>query len=182
MSHKVAKFRVPAQITLGKGAAGTVGAEAKRLGGTHAFVVSDPALHQLGITDKIVASLEAEGVKATVYTEVEFEPSVQSVAPCAANARQSRCNLVVGVGGGTSLDTAKAAAVLLTNEGTVEDYLGIGLVRRRGVPSILLPTPRARAPRSRRTPCSISPARARSAPSSARTSSPMWPSWIRCSP
>ncbi len=140
MVDKVATFRVPAQITLGCGAAETVGAEAKRLGGTHAFVVSDPALQKLGTTDRIVASLAAQGIRATVYIEVEFEPSVGSVAPCAAAAKAAKCDLVIGLGGGTSMDTAKAVGVLLGNEGTVEDYLGIGLVKRRGVPSILMPS------------------------------------------
>ena len=140
MTGKVATFRIPAQITLGCGAAETAGTEAKRLGGTHAFVVSDPVLQKLGATEKIVASLSALGIKATVYVEVEYEPSVGSVAPCAAAAKKSGADLVVGLGGGTSLDTAKAVAMLMRNEGSLEDYLGIGLVKRRGVPSILIPS------------------------------------------
>ena len=140
MTSKVATFRIPAQITLGCGAAETAGAEAKRLGGAHAFVVSDPILQKLGATEKIVASLSAQGIKATVYAEVEYEPSVGSVAPCAAAAKKSGADLVVGLGGGTSLDTAKAVAMLMRNEGSLEDYLGIGLVKRRGVPSILIPS------------------------------------------
>ena len=140
MTGNVATFRIPAQITLGCGAAETAGAEAKRLGGTQAFVVSDPILQKLGATEKIVASLSAQGIKATVYAEVEYEPSVGSVAPCAAAAKKSGADLVVGLGGGTSLDTAKAVAMLMRNEGSLEDYLGIGLVKRRGVPSILIPS------------------------------------------
>jgi alcohol dehydrogenase class IV len=140
MTGKVATFRIPAQITLGCGAAESAGAEAKRLGGTHAFVVSDPVLQKLGATEKIVASLSAQGIKATVYVEVEYEPSVGSVAPCAAAAKKSGADLVVGLGGGTSLDTAKAVAMLMRNEGSLEDYLGIGLVKQRGVPSILIPS------------------------------------------
>jgi alcohol dehydrogenase class IV len=136
----VATFRIPAQITLGCGAAETAGAEAKRLGGTQAFVVSDPILQKLGATEKIVASLSAQGIKATVYAEVEYEPSVGSVAPCAAAAKKSGADLVVGLGGGSSLDTAKAVAMLMRNEGSLEDYLGIGLVKQRGVPSILIPS------------------------------------------
>ena len=140
MTGRVATFRIPAQITLGCGATETAGAEGKRLGGTHAFVVSDPVLQKLGATEKIVASLSAQGIKATVYVEVEYEPSVGSVAPCAAAAKKSGADLVVGLGGGTSLDTAKAVAMLMRNEGSLEDYLGIGLVKRRGAPSILIPS------------------------------------------
>jgi alcohol dehydrogenase len=140
MTGKAATFRIPAQLTFGCGAAETLGAEARRLGATHAFVISDPILQKLGLTEKATASLTAAGVRSSLFVEVEYEPSVQSVTPCAAAARAATCDLVVGLGGGTALDTAKAVAVLLGNEGTVEDYLGINLVKRRSVPSILMPT------------------------------------------
>ena len=140
MVGKVAGFRVPGQIVLGAGAAEAVGAEAKRLGATHAFVVSDPNLQKLGVTDRIVASLAAQGVPSTVYGEVEFEPSIQSLAPAVAGARATGCDLVVGLGGGSTLDTAKAVALLTRNAGQAEEYLGIGLAKQRGVASILMPT------------------------------------------
>ncbi len=140
MGSKVATFRIPNQITLGAGSAETVGTEAKRLGGRHAFVVSDPALQKIGITDQVVAWLAAQGVRSTLFTEVEPEPSVQSANRCAEAARAAGCDLVVGIGGGSALDSSKAVAMLLTNGGQVEQYLGIGLVGKRGVPSILIPT------------------------------------------
>ena len=140
MAATMATFRIPAQVLLGAGAAESVGAEVKRLGGTHAFVVSDSNLKQIGLTDPVVASISGQGIKVTLYTGTEFEPSAQSIAPAIAAARAAGCDLVVGFGGGSSLDTAKAVALLSRNEGSVEDYLGIGLVKRRGVPSILVPT------------------------------------------
>ena len=140
MADKVATFRIPGQITFGPGAAETVGTEAKRLGATHAFVLSDPNLQKLGVADRIVASLSAQGVRSTVSAEIEFEPSIQSVAPAAVAAKASRCDLVIGMGGGSTMDTAKAVAVLTRNPGQAEDYLGIGLVKQRGVPMILMPT------------------------------------------
>ncbi len=140
MGGKAATFRIPNQITLGAGAAESVGAEAKRLGGRHAFVVADPALKQIGITDQIAAWLAAQEVRSTLFTEVEPEPSVQSTNRCAEAARAAGCDLVIGIGGGSAMDTSKATALLLTNGGQIEDYLGIGLVKRRGMPSILIPT------------------------------------------
>lgn len=140
MASKVASFRIPGQITFGVGAAETVGAEAKRLGASHAFVLSDPNLQKIGVTDRVVASLSAHGLRSTVYTGIEFEPSIQSVAPAAAAAKASGCDLVIGLGGGSTMDTTKAVAVLTKNAGQAEDYLGIGLVKQRGVPVILMPT------------------------------------------
>lgn len=140
MSLKNSVFRIPAQITIGSGSAETVGAEAKRLGGTSIFVISDPALQSVGVTDQIVASLKAAGLGTAVYTAIEPEPVVDSVAPCLEAAKASGSNLVVGVGGGSAIDTAKAIAVLLGNEGSARDYLGVGVVPKRGVPAIMIPT------------------------------------------
>jgi len=140
MAGKVAAFRVPCQIIFGNGAADRVGEEAKRFGATHAFVLSDPNLQKLGVTERIVASISSQGIRPTVYTGIEFEPSVQSIAPVLSVAKEAGCDLVVGLGGGSTLDTAKAVAMLLGNTGQTEDYLGIGLVKQRGAPSILMPT------------------------------------------
>ncbi|HTU02082.1 MAG TPA: iron-containing alcohol dehydrogenase [Candidatus Sulfotelmatobacter sp.] len=140
MSSKPVTFRIPTQITLGTGTAETIGTEAKRLGARHAFLLVDPVLHKAGVADQLLKALDKEGVRVTTYTEIEMEPSVQGVAKAVAAARAAGGDLVVGLGGGSTLDTAKAAAMLLGNPGVLEDYLGIGLVPRRGAPSILLPT------------------------------------------
>jgi alcohol dehydrogenase len=140
MADRVATFRIPAQITCGCGAADTVGAEAKRLGGARAFVIADPNLQKAGVTDRLMASLQGQRVEARLFTAVEPEPSVQSVAAAAAAAKEYGCDVLVGIGGGSALDTAKAAVLLTKNPGSLEDYFGIGLVKQRGVPSILIPT------------------------------------------
>jgi len=140
MTGKTALFRIPAQLTVGCGAAETVGSEAKRLGGTRAFVIGDPNLQKSGAMDRVMGLLTAQGLEARLFTEVEPEPSVGSVAKAAAAAREFGCDVLVGVGGGSALDTSKAAALLTRNPGSLEDYLGIGLAKQRGVPSILVPT------------------------------------------
>jgi alcohol dehydrogenase class IV len=140
MVGKTAMFRIPTLISVGCGAVETVGVEAKRLGGTRAFVVGDPNLETLGVTGKVLASLAAQGIETRLFTAVEPEPSVGSVEQAAAAAREFACDVLVGIGGGSALDTAKAAAVLTRNAGALEEYLGIGLVKQRGVPSILMPT------------------------------------------
>ena len=140
MAGRVATFRVPAQITCGCGAAETVGTEAKRLGGTRCFLIGDPNLVKVGVPERMVALLKAEGVETRLWTDVEPEPSVQSIEGAAAAAREFRCDLVVAVGGGSALDTAKAVTLLTRNPGVLEDYFGIGLVKQRGAPSILIPT------------------------------------------
>lgn len=135
-----ATFRVPRQITLGAGTAESIGAEAKGLGGRHAFIASSPTLHRLGITDELVACLTADGIASTVYTDLEPEPSIKTIDPCVAAARDVECDLVVGVGGGSVLDVAKVVAMLLRNDGQADAYLGVDRVPHGGVPSIMLPS------------------------------------------
>jgi len=137
---KSAIFRIPAQLTVGAGSLETVGAEVKRLGGTRVFVVGDPNLQKSGVTDRVMGLLAAQELKTSLFTAVEPEPSVGSVEQAAAAAREFGCDALVGVGGGSAMDTAKAVAVLVRNPGPLENYLGIGLVKQRGVPSVLIPT------------------------------------------
>lgn len=140
MTTKPAAFRIPAQILLGNGVAESVGVEAKRLGGKNALIVTDSSLKKLGLADQVASWLAAEGIASTVYSEVELEPSADGADRAAEFARSSGCDVVVAVGGGSSMDTAKAVAVLMGNPGKLRDYLGTGLVQKRGVPSILMPT------------------------------------------
>jgi alcohol dehydrogenase len=140
MASQVVTFRIPAQITFGPGAAETVGAEAKRLGGSHAFLVVDPVLLKLGAADVVVKALDREGLSVTTYAEIEIEPSADAVAKALQAARAARCDVLVALGGGSALDIGKVVAVLLGGQARLEDYLGIGLVPRRGVPALLLPT------------------------------------------
>jgi len=142
MAGKVATFRIPGQITFGAGAAETIGMEAKRLGATHAVVLSDPNLQKLGVTDRIVASLSTQGVRSTVYAEIEFEPSIQSVAPAsAAAAKASGCDLVIGLGGGSVMDSTKVLAAAYKGKGVVWDYLTQkATVTKDTLPIIQVPT------------------------------------------
>jgi alcohol dehydrogenase class IV len=139
-AHAITTFRIPAQITFGAGAAETVGNEAKRLGGRHAFLVVDPVLLKLGAAESVVKALDQAGLRVTPYSEIEIEPSADAVAKAVQAARAAGCDALVALGGGSALDIGKVVAVLLDGQATLEDYLGIGLVPRRGVPAILLPT------------------------------------------
>jgi len=136
----LATLRIPSTVIFGSGCAETVGEQARKLGAQRALVISDQGIQKAGLVDHIQSWLNKTGISSMSYVDVEAEPSTDSVAPCLDYARQAECDVVVGLGGGSVLDTAKAVAMLLKNEGAVEDYLGNELVQRRGVPTILMPT------------------------------------------
>lgn len=133
-------LKVPSKIIYGSGSASTVGQEARLLGAKHILLISDHGLQGAGIVDEVAVSLKKEGLSFSTYLEVETEPSVESVRPCVEFASREACDVVIGLGGGSVLDTAKVTAMLLTNGGAVEDYLGADLVKHPGLPSILMPT------------------------------------------
>ncbi len=110
------------------------------LGGTKPLVVIDPGLQKAGLDADITASLDEEGIKYVVSTKVDPEPSLRLADKAAETARKNKCDCVIGAGGGSAMDIAKAAAILLTNGGKAADYLGLGKIKKPGVPKIMVPT------------------------------------------
>jgi len=113
--------------------------EAKRFGGS-VLIVCDKGIAKAGLMDRVKNILEDSGIKVGVFDDVEPEPRIELVPQCVEAARKGSCTAILGLGGGSSLDVAKGAAVVLGNGGKIEDYVGIGLVPKRGLPTILVPT------------------------------------------
>ena len=128
------------RIIYGFGSIARAGEELRRLGGSRAFIVTDPGIAAAGLLDPLQKSLGAVGVACAVFDRAELEPSTSSIQKCADEARDFAADCVVGIGGGSSLDTAKAALVLLTNEGGIERYFGMQLVKNPCLPAMYIPT------------------------------------------
>src|SRR5689334_15561145 len=130
-------FRVPQTQIFGQGAVARVGEEAKRLGATRALVVTDPGVAKAGIAGRVRDVLEQTGVATGLYDQVEPEPSVASVERALDAARSSdgrSYDLLVGVGGGSALDTAKGVSLRSANPGPIQQYFGVELVGSTGLP------------------------------------------------
>ena len=128
------EFRCPPRIITGDGSAASVGAEAAALGATRAVVVTDRTLHEK--TDFIsdaVASLKTAGLAVEVFDDVEPDPMVSTARRGAEFARAFGPDLVVGLGGGSALDIAKATAAILANERPL-DAIAMAMGGRFGVP------------------------------------------------
>ncbi|AEC21818.1 iron-containing alcohol dehydrogenase [Pusillimonas sp. T7-7] len=114
-------------------------AEVARFSAKKILIVTDPGLIETGIP-AMVGDLLSNEYQVSIYSDVESDPSVESVDLCAAFAKQNGFDLIVGLGGGSPIDTAKCASILVTNPGRTEDYLGIEKVANPGLPKILIPT------------------------------------------
>lgn len=137
---KIAKLRIPTELVYGNDAASKIGEYSRHLGASRVLLISDHGVNQVGIIDNARTWIEEAGIGVVSWLEVEAEPSTDSLHDCIALARESQCDTVVAIGGGSVLDSAKAVAVLLTNEGDPDDFLGSERVTQRGVPTILAPT------------------------------------------
>jgi alcohol dehydrogenase class IV len=131
-------------IEFGRDVSAKVGDYARRLGKT-AFVVTDKGVVQAGILDRIEGALAKAGINRVVFDEVIANPTDELVHRAAAGLKAQKCDFVVAVGGGSSMDTAKAIALLGTNPGKVGDYVladftDLGKIKTDPLPLITIPT------------------------------------------
>jgi alcohol dehydrogenase len=135
------EFQCPPKIITGDGSAAALGAQAQLLGVTRVVLVTDKVLH--GKTECVshaVASLKAAGVAAEVFDDVEPDPLVGTAQRSVEFAHRFTPNGIVGLGGGSPLDIAKATAAILPNETPLEQLWGVGNIPKPALPMILLPT------------------------------------------
>jgi alcohol dehydrogenase len=128
------------RTVFGKGAASRLDQEVSLLGGGPALVVVDPAVLEAGVAQPALDSLSAAGIQTELYSQITREPEPSEADAAAEQGRAAAARVVVGIGGGSALDLAKAASVLVTNGGQATDYVGLDLVKKPGLPSVMLPT------------------------------------------
>ncbi len=134
------KLEGPRKTIFEAGALSQLGAEARALGGEKVLLVADPQVVRLDFFGRAKASLEEAGCRVVVFSELRAEPAPEEADEAAALARQSGCQVVVGLGGGSAMDVAKAAAALAGNDGRAVDYIGVELLPKAGLPKIMVPT------------------------------------------
>ncbi|MBX3733220.1 MAG: iron-containing alcohol dehydrogenase [Verrucomicrobiae bacterium] len=128
------------RLVFGNGTLSRLGELAAELGARRVLVVTDPGIVAAGHLVRARASLESGGLEVTVYDGVRENPTTMDVARCLAVARGSGVDLLVGLGGGSSMDTAKGTNFLLTNGGEMKDYWGVGKATQPMLPLIAVPT------------------------------------------
>lgn len=143
------QFRAPARIIFGPNSSLSIGEIARDLGSKAPLVLTDPALHRLGITEGIEDAIREAGLRVEVFDGVATEPTLASVESAVVAYRDLGCDLIVAVGGGSSIDTAKSVSLLLGNEGQLSEYQQrrVGAdwraerrVQRRGAEIVAVPT------------------------------------------
>ncbi len=133
-------WEMPAKLVFGPGAARKAGEELKALGATATLLVTDKGVRNAGLTKGIEESLVAAGITYHVFDEVEPNPSIACVHKSLAMYREHGCNTLLAVGGGSSMDTAKATGILVTNPGPISAYEGMNKYQNPLPPLVAVPT------------------------------------------
>lgn len=128
------------RLVFGCGVVARLGSLSRELGATRVLLVTDRGIVAAGHVARAVESLRSEGLDVTVYDAVRENPTTTDVARCLEVARDAEVDLFIGLGGGSSMDTAKGTNFLLTNGGEMKDYWGVGKASRPMLPLIAVPT------------------------------------------
>lgn len=133
-------FNTTPSVVFDPGASRRLGAIAGRRLGPSILFVTDPGLRKLGLCDPAVASLEEDGIAVAIFDAVEADPSRATLEKAVAAGRLAGATGVVGFGGGSSLDVAKLAALLIGSGEDLDEAWGVAQAKGPRLPLILVPT------------------------------------------
>ena len=133
-------FNTAGQLVFGRNAVDQIGDRVREMGARRLLLVTDQTLLEAGLVDRVSAPLRAANVTVEVFAGGSPEPPLHAVNDAIAAARDCGAEVLLGLGGGSNMDIAKAAAVVLTHGGAVKDYAGDQVVPGPVFPLILVPT------------------------------------------
>ena len=136
------KFVLNETSYFGKGAREVLPEEIKSRGFKKVLVVTDKSLVEVGVTDKVTRILDNEGIDFEVYSDVKPNPTIKNVLDGVEKCKASKADIIVAVGGGSSMDTAKGISIVMTNpdRADIVSLNGASNTVNRGMPVIALPT------------------------------------------
>ena len=133
-------YKMPTELFFGRGAAEKIGEKVREIGAKKALVVADNGVIAAGLIKGVLSSLEGSGISYAIFSEIESDPSTKSIEIGTAVFKNEACDIAIGVGGGSSMDAAKAIATMAANPGKPFDYAGLGKIKNKPFPIIAVPT------------------------------------------
>ncbi|MBS3942625.1 MAG: iron-containing alcohol dehydrogenase [Dethiobacter sp.] len=140
MTAKIYTLLTPQTIRFGAGCIETLGDELRKLGAKRVLVVTDAGVYSTGLVDPVLEQLAKIGTVPELFAEAEPEPTYPKLNAVAADLGKNSFDLIVAVGGGSSLDTAKGLSILLAHGGKGQDYIGPDKVPGPCLNTIMIPT------------------------------------------
>ncbi len=133
------KFEIP-EIIFGRGSLKQIGQCSRRMGGDKVMLVTDAGIIANGWVDEALGYLKLEGLKVVVFDNVTSNPRAFQVEQGALEYARQECDVIIAIGGGSPMDTAKGIAILASNQGRIVDYVGCNLIAKPIPPLICVPT------------------------------------------
>jgi len=130
----------PSRIIFARGSLGKLGEEVPGFGRKVLLVTGRTAMRKAGVLDRVYGILSSEKVAIELFDEVEHDPSLDTVDKGIMIAREKKVSVIIGLGGGSVIDTAKAIAIVAPKEGSVEEYYYGKPINTPGIPLIAVPT------------------------------------------
>lgn len=136
------KFVLNETSYFGKGVRGELSGEIQKRGFKKVFLVSDKALVDAGVTSKVEKVLNSANIPYVLYDEIKPNPTIQNVTDGVSACKKSKADVIVAVGGGSSIDTAKGISIVMTNpdRADIKSLNGLSNTVNKGMPVIALPT------------------------------------------
>jgi alcohol dehydrogenase len=132
-------FSSPPRLVMGEGALEQLGSELQNLG-NKVLIITDPGIVAAGILDIVTAVLADSGVDIAVFSDVVGNPDISTVEAADKARMDNDADILIAIGGGSSMDVAKAVAVVATNGGSIADYEGVDRFSTIPLPVIAIPT------------------------------------------
>ena len=165
------------RLVFGAGSVARVGELARELGGRRVLLVTDTGIVKAGHAGHVQEALAKAGLHVSLFDRAKENPTTKCVDECVAVAAAEQVDLLIGLGGGSSMDTAKGCNFIFTNGGRMQDYWGVGKAKKPMLPLIAIPTTAGTGSECQsaaliaRLPCAItSPSRTAVLPVPTRTS------------
>jgi alcohol dehydrogenase len=133
-------FRPQTRVVFGLGVIDRLGELVRELGARRVLVVTDPGIAAAGHLEHALWALGGDDLQAVVFDRVRENPTTRDVDDCLAAAREAGVDAFIGLGGGSSIDTARGCNFLLTNGGRMQDYWGVGKATKPMLPMVAVPT------------------------------------------
>jgi len=140
MAYDNFNFKLPTEIEFGPGGLNKLGEKISAFAARKVMIITDQGIVKAGLLDRITEQLSRNKFSYVVFDQVESDPSTDTIEKIASQAKEEKVEILVAVGGGSSIDAAKGTTVLLGNKGKLQDYGGINKVKKKGIPLIAIPT------------------------------------------
>ncbi len=134
------QYQPRTRLIFGQGSFARLSEVVRELNGSRVLLVTDAGLREAGHCDRAASMLRSDGAEVFIFDSVSANPTTEDVDRCVEFAQPHNIDVIVGLGGGSSIDCAKGANFLLTNGGQMQDYRGVGKARSPMLPMVAVPT------------------------------------------